>query len=187
MELTTVNTALCLWEAHLEAYNSAVEREGHLRSRFDWLVIQQREDEGAATCRDLMIDLAAECDAAWEALSDDEKDDAGCFDWEFVPEWLKRKLVGPEPVQYDCHDKPLPYAEFEKRYGVVTADDGHLIREWDDAVFEGVPVYRQWSVVDDGEGELFVVPGWAKVNLLGRILTERTWAGAEQGSAGYEF
>lgn len=77
-------TAACLWEAALEALNKTAVAKGGFADRLR----QYRGNHGTSQLRDDVARLAVACDEAWDALSDEEQDDAGAFDWEFCPEWL---------------------------------------------------------------------------------------------------
>ena len=74
-------SAMCLWEAILERIND---------TGAPWY--QFKVNNGTATLRDAVLGLAPACDAAWCELSEDQQDDAGAFDWEFVPTWLANSV-----------------------------------------------------------------------------------------------
>lgn len=84
-------TAACLWEAALDAYSheDAALDVSHGPVPFYVRLRQHKERHGACTTREQVVALAVACDEAWDALTDDQKDAAGCFDWEFVPVWLE--------------------------------------------------------------------------------------------------
>lgn len=74
-------TAMCLWEAILDGLNEPNAPWQHCRER-----------QGMATLRDLVMGLAKACEADWNALSEDEQDGQGPFDWEFCPKWLREAV-----------------------------------------------------------------------------------------------
>lgn len=91
----TMHTACCLWEAALEALN-----EGEKMERMDtrttslWnfgrAMHSYRLNHGTCHMRQVVAEMAPACDAAWSALSYDEQDAEGCFDWEFCPKYLRK-------------------------------------------------------------------------------------------------
>lgn len=89
-------TAACLWEAALEACQRGEAEARNERvtgyHSFARGLHRYRANHGTAQLRDDVVRLAPACDAAWEALSDDEQDDAGSFDWDFVPAWLAQNF-----------------------------------------------------------------------------------------------
>jgi hypothetical protein len=72
-----VDAALCVWEAML----ASKSRNPALRAAF--------AAHGYAAMRGLAPELGVKIEAAWCALTEDQQDDAGAFDWEFVPAQLK--------------------------------------------------------------------------------------------------
>lgn len=74
--LCEADAAMCLWEALL-SFNSAGE---------PWEAML--EEYGTATVRSHVLSLAKFCEADWNTLSDSERDEWGCFDWNYCPEWL---------------------------------------------------------------------------------------------------
>lgn len=94
MTEVTLHTAACLWEAALEALAKGEEEaraEGKDPRRF-WSFERRlhayRLNNGTCTLRQEVVNLSARCDAAWDALSEDDRD-TQCFDWDFVPIWLR--------------------------------------------------------------------------------------------------
>lgn len=79
-----LTTAACLWEAALDYLNQTYKKPGGFAER----LALYREQHGTAQVRDDVARLAVACDDAWEALTPDEQDDGGAFDWEFCPDWL---------------------------------------------------------------------------------------------------
>lgn len=89
-----LHTAACLWEAALEALAKG-EAEARAEGTpppavvsFERRLHSYRLHEGTCFVRQQVASLAPECDAAWDALSEDERD-TQCFDWDFVPNWLR--------------------------------------------------------------------------------------------------
>lgn len=82
--------AACLWEAALDAMDDA-SNPAHCDAD------SYRKNHGTATMRDAIVSLAPECEAAWKALGDEGQDNAGCFDWEFCPQWLAKRMGWVEP------------------------------------------------------------------------------------------
>lgn len=89
-----LHTAACLWEAALEALGAG-ETEARAEQQdprrfwsFERRLHAYRYNYGTADLRQRVVALAPACDAAWEALSEDERD-TQCFDWDFVPRWLR--------------------------------------------------------------------------------------------------
>lgn len=82
----TLHTACCLWEAALDAIADPA-------SEFGETLRDYRGGHGTCALRQVVGELAPRCDAAWAALTYDEQFAAGCFDWEFAPDWLARNFA----------------------------------------------------------------------------------------------
>src|SRR5438128_639565 len=82
-------TAMCLWEAVLDAGNRPPDQPWS----DDW------ENEGTCALRDHILSMAAQCDSDWEFAQKRMGFDAP-FDWEFAPQWLQhnygKSLSTPE-------------------------------------------------------------------------------------------
>lgn len=81
--------AACLWEALLNLWQKGRTHPtplAHERAVVEWL-----DGEGFSCVRMTVIGWTDECAAAWELVSENFE---GCFDWDFVPDWLVRKLTG---------------------------------------------------------------------------------------------
>jgi hypothetical protein len=76
-----VDAALCIWEYCLLLRNDTDDD-----SVFDWL----RGGEGAATARNMCIQLAKDCDRSYTVAAALGYDDS--FDWEFVPRWVTEAM-----------------------------------------------------------------------------------------------
>lgn len=86
-----VLTALCLWEAWLdfEAIGYAKQQKGEEPGNTYTVLNELRENHGSFCCRQMMIDITPDCDAAFEAaraLHGGEYPEA--FDFEFCPNFL---------------------------------------------------------------------------------------------------
>ena len=62
--------------------------------------------------------------------------------------------------------------EFEERYDTIMSRDGSGIWEFDQ--IKSRPTERVWSVVEV-DGDLYAIPGWHVVNVIGYCLTRRPW------------
>lgn len=82
--LTLAEVAACLWEAALDLKASKTPTGETVRRYF--------EANGTANVRLEVCQLASDCETAWRALSEDEQDKAGAFDWEFCPDWLASRM-----------------------------------------------------------------------------------------------
>ena len=88
-------TAGCLWEAALAAFEvETIKIPEAFQDQFvfERQLQQWREKHGTAEVRDQVTALAPDCDAAWDAMSGDEQEFMGCFDWDFVPFWLEKNF-----------------------------------------------------------------------------------------------
>lgn len=70
--------AMCIWEQFLDG----------VRQRA--LISEAFENMGYTEMRHFAMSLAADCNADWEKASKYGYD--ACFDWEFVPAWLKENV-----------------------------------------------------------------------------------------------
>jgi hypothetical protein len=71
-----MEAACCLWEV-------MIDRDFQNSHPLFWAAF---EAHGTSEMRMLAVDLAQAVNAAWEALSEDDRTDP--FDWEFCPKWL---------------------------------------------------------------------------------------------------
>lgn len=93
--------------------------------------------------------------------------------------------------------KPLParsragtYATFERRYGPIAQDDGSILRRWDDPRITKAfdeDYHYVWTVVEGDSGRLYLVPGFATINYIARVLCERPWPESEELAPGYVY
>lgn len=90
---TLAEVAATLWEAALEIREAGQPplRPGVVDDLAQALNARW-EKEGTAAMRGTICGMAADCERAWLALSDDEREDSAPFDWEFAPAWLRQKL-----------------------------------------------------------------------------------------------
>ena len=79
-------TAMCLWE---EVTAGLAKADAELGDA-PWT--QYRDRNGTADLRDEVLGLAPACEAAWNAMTDDQQEGAGAFDWEFCPKWLRESV-----------------------------------------------------------------------------------------------
>lgn len=102
-----MDAALCMWE-----YSLARQMDGD-NSVFDWL----RAGEGSAAARDMCIDLASDLDTSYQVAVELGYDT--CFDWEFVPRWLR--LAMELTV---THDLMEPWVDYMGRAIYREYEDG---------------------------------------------------------------
>lgn len=74
-------TAMCLWEAVVDKEDIDIA---------PWRAF--RSQHGTRELRDVVLSLAAACELEWNAMTDEQRDDAGAFDWEFCPKWLSTRV-----------------------------------------------------------------------------------------------
>jgi hypothetical protein len=73
---------------------------------------------------------------------------------------------------------PMPKAEFltedeyDDKYGPIMGPEDSTIWEYKDVKTK--PTEHVWSVVEV-EGDLYVIPGWHVVNMVGYNVTEQPW------------
>lgn len=79
----TVFAALCIMEEMIDPVTDTMPKP--------WA--DYRDQSGACEMRDLVIELAPHCDAAWQKAytryEAGKTDDPGSLDYEFVPVWLR--------------------------------------------------------------------------------------------------
>lgn len=83
--------AATLWEAALDLKERGEPKPGPLdvlANRF----FRRWEERGTSDIRAWVAGMAADCDAAWHALTDEERDELAPFDWQFAPDWLRDRL-----------------------------------------------------------------------------------------------
>lgn len=99
-----------------------------------------------------------------------------------------RVRVSPHPRQ-----RAGTFEVFNRRYGPIPGADGSIIRPWDDAevlqAFDSECFDFVWTVVESstGNGNLYLVPGFATVNYLGRVLCSRPYPDSELMAPGYLY
>lgn len=88
-------TALCIYEAMMDL--SSWGGVGHVDAPKHQLLAECFDGFGAYEMRRKALDITPMCEAAWLALSDDERDDV-VHDWEFVPAFVAvTDWTGDEP------------------------------------------------------------------------------------------
>lgn len=83
IDLYKLETAACLWEAALALLTTQITTDVSIK------VNEYCEGFGTGDLRLKVIELADECDAEFELIQDGYP---GCFDWDFVPDFLERKI-----------------------------------------------------------------------------------------------
>ena len=93
--------AMCLWEVVVDPGEHDMPRP--------WQAF--RDEHGTCELRDKVLALAPSCEAAWNALSVDEQDAAGAFDWEYCPAWLCNSVDWVVRIMslHRCTDTDCPY------------------------------------------------------------------------------
>jgi len=84
------------------------------------------------------------------------------------------------------------FATFDRRYEPVAMPDGGIIRPWDDAevlaAFDSARFDLVWTLVDGDNGlHTYLVPGFATVNYVGRVLCAKPWPDSELMAPGYLY
>lgn len=96
-------------------------------------------------------------------------------------------MADPIPFDIKPRQKAGAYTTFERRYGPTVNVEGGVLRGWDDpAVLNEANERLIWTIVD-ADGKMYVVPGYATVNFMGRVLCERPWSDGELASPGYVY
>lgn len=81
------------------------------------------------------------------------------------------------------------WATFVRRYRPlpINARGDAFSRLYDDPLVLGAKPDTVWTIVDGDNGELYVVPGFAVVNYVGRIVCEVPYPPSELGNTGYVY
>lgn len=89
---SSLETAMCVWEAVLEIINGGTGHKG-LRNQAQRI----RQNMGTSALRLAVMEWVELIDAAWER---DKSTYSDPFDWGYVPEWLERHIdwSGARPV-----------------------------------------------------------------------------------------
>lgn len=90
--LTNMETAMCLWEAVMEARNKPLTDP--LRQQVDSFI----EPLGTAEARLAVIDWVPACEAEWDAMDEDEREAALPYDWGHCSDFVARKLADYAPA-----------------------------------------------------------------------------------------
>lgn len=77
------------------------------------------------------------------------------------------------------------YSTFEKRYEPLETEDGSILRNWQD-IPDGTDEHYVWTVTDC-DGTLYLSPGYASVNYMGRVLCAKPWPEEEFALPGYYY
>lgn len=109
---SNLETAACLWEAVLTLRDHPATVPDAIA-----LALAIRETctaIGTADLRLRVVGWTRAVDAAWSAVADRYE---GCFDWEFVPDWIADNIdwsdpshptIRPEAVAVVCDKEPQP-------------------------------------------------------------------------------
>ncbi len=74
------------------------------------------------------------------------------------------------------------YEDFDARYQPIDDGQGTIMRDWRD-IPSDTPVEFVWTVVEC-DGEMFLAPGYHKVNYMGRVMCRNPW---EDDAHDYEY
>lgn len=89
--------------------------------------------------------------------------------------------------------KVAPFDTFVNRYQPSKGKDGRIMRDHADPVFHdaifsgGTAVRHVWTIVDGSNGRLYIVPGFKRVNVMGRVWAARPWGSIENQNPGYTY
>jgi hypothetical protein len=86
-------------------------------------------------------------------------------------------------VSVPARKRALSWRTFEKRYQPIDVG-GNILRDWNDSAVMSADDRLVWTVVDC-DGKLYVVPGFANINYMGRILCIRPYSDVEVTNPGY--
>jgi hypothetical protein len=89
------------------------------------------------------------------------------------------------PVIVPKRSKALSWATFERRY-LPVYDGENVSRDYRDPAIMSADESLVWTIVDC-EGKSYVVPGFATVNYMGRVLCQRPYSETEWGNPGYIY
>ncbi len=78
------------------------------------------------------------------------------------------------------------YNTFVRRYGPVRDSHDELLRYWNDPEILAADEHFVWTAVD-ADGKIYIMPGYATVNFMGRVLCTKPWSAAEIASPGYLY
>jgi hypothetical protein len=98
---------------------------------------------------------------------------------------MQQPKVIKAPIRIRKRSRAGGYFVFERRYKPISAPDGSIIRDHGTIGSDVDPRYV-WTVVDC-EGKLYIVPGFATVNYVGRVLCDRPYSETEFECPGYKW
>lgn len=74
---------------------------------------------------------------------------------------------------------------FERRFGPIDSPDGNVY--WSrEQLPSGIDEHRVWTIVD-GDGKLYVTPGYRLVNRIGYVVCERPWCDDDMHQPDYRY
>jgi hypothetical protein len=97
------------------------------------------------------------------------------------------------PVVVKPRKRAGSYESFIRRY-LPLEEQGDLIRDWRNSeILAAFDRGREnghrfvWSLVEGESGRCYLVPGFATVNYLGRVLCSYPWSDIEEMNPGYAW
>jgi hypothetical protein len=72
--------------------------------------------------------------------------------------------------------------EFIEKYQPIEKEDESILFETygeDKIMVDSFPVYKVWSLVEGDYNQLFLLPGFHRVNLLNYVLTKNSWENSD--------
>lgn len=88
------------------------------------------------------------------------------------------------PVTVKPRRRAGSWSTFDRRYEPIDTTEGSVLRDWDDPLVQAADERNVWTVLDC-DGRLYVSPGFATVNYMGRIVTRHQWSDIESCNPGY--
>ena len=89
------------------------------------------------------------------------------------------------PVKVKPRKRAGSWDSFAERYEPIPAQDGAMCRHYTDGEVRAADDRLVWTVVDGDNGNTYVVPGFATVNYVARVLCKRPWSDVEFSNPGY--
>ncbi len=114
-----LETAACLWEAVLSLRDHPVTNPADIERAL--LIRESCNAIGTAALRMTVIGWTDAVDAAWASVADGY---LGCFDWDFVPDWIIRHVDWSDPCHPLFRQEPGHSREQADETGGEKAGDG---------------------------------------------------------------
>ena len=76
------------------------------------------------------------------------------------------------------------FSKFVERYLPIYLGTDELLRPWDDPDILKANAEYVWTAVE-AEGKIYLMPGFATVNYVGRVLCQKPYGLIEAGNPGY--